>query len=122
LIQAKNPQAAGWVLSIRDSNNELLESFGQEQFSSHALRWTRRLDVLGPALVMELNTRFENNDPQLRILKIVSMPAGATKTYYSAADPNDPRWSSVAGASTGYRKLAESVGMLVGNSNDKTTS
>jgi len=71
-------------------------------------------------LRMELDARFSNNIPQLRILKIVSMPAAATKTYYSASDPKAPRWSPIASASSGDRKHAESVGMLIGNSNDKT--
>jgi hypothetical protein len=122
LLRAGNPAATNWVLSIRNSDDELLESFGHAQFASKPERWTRRLELAGAGTVLKLSLDLltPGQSPDLEIIKIVSMAKSALRTYYSAADLNKPKWSAIAKASPADRRLAESVGILFGNLSDKT--
>ncbi len=114
LLTVADLNARGWVLSLRNQNRTLLESFGADQFTAGATRWTRRLDAPRGVLYATVEVEKNGSDPKLVVAKTQYMPKEAKHPYYSFSGA-EPSWTPLVAASPDKRIVGDSVGLLLGN-------
>ena len=105
-----------WSLIVRDSEYRIIQVLEPRDFEDSDTVWTTRIS--GEKVNFEFKT--ENKGLKIKISEFIAMPKASKNTYYSALDPEKPRYSelypirgNINFQDNVYKKLGNSVGLLM---------
>lgn len=112
LVRVEPQAGRRWTLYIRDKDYRVVDVVTEIQASASGSAWTGRVNLQGPLYFDFLAT--PRADVKLQVSRLMLMPAQATNPYYSV-QPGQSRFVDFAEASIVVRRMADSVGMLIGS-------
>lgn len=110
-IELKKDAPCHWFLTVRDKEFRALQTLTSSDFAKSRSRWTAR--VAGTTAVLDLAGCGPDEGPQLVLQEYIAMPDSAQHPYYSAQDPDHPRFKDLYTQNPNLRVFGDFVGFFM---------
>lgn len=109
-VEVAQPPDCDWLLTVRDQEYRLIQTFGRRDFSTAGQRWTYRIN--GQQVLFDLQPCADGRQPTIRLGGYVWMPEAATNTYYSLQGATEA-FHPITRVDSSLRRLGDVTGLLM---------
>jgi hypothetical protein len=119
-VELSAPPDCDWFLSVRDARYRLIQTFGRDNVTGPAVRWTYRIP--GDRALFDLQPCPGGGGPVVVFKGYIWMPDAAKNPYYSLQTAGQPAYRPLTDVDTSFRRLGDFTGLLMGSSTTQSWS
>lgn len=126
-IEIDNPGSCDWLLTVRDADYHVIQTFDRTDFQGTRNRWTNRVPSVSRGANAPAASRIiftlsgcPGTTPEIRFPEYIMMAEKTRNPYYSLQIPNRESYKplyklSDAENATGNKPLGDNVGFMMGS-------